>query len=76
MNPSRPRRMAGRFALAAWLAAIAAFGVLRFWTRVSRYDAADAIAWMWLVGGGLVGITAMVALVHALRHTERRPTKH
>lgn len=67
MKPSRPRGAGGRFALAAWLSAIASFGVLRFWMRVSRFDAADAIAWMWLAGGVIVGIAALIALVNALR---------
>lgn len=69
MIRSRPRPMAGRVSLALWLGVIAVFGVIRFAMRANRSGefAPDAIAWMWLAGGVIVGVATIVAVVHALR---------
>lgn len=67
--PDSPLR---RHALALWLGAVAALGLLQFWMRAfdDGVFAPGTVSWLWLGGSVVVAAVALAMLLHALR---RRP---
>lgn len=78
-TPTSPHGLR-RYALGLWLCALGALGIARFFMRAARdvVVPADAVAWIYLLGGALVlafGVRALLVARRQARHGRDRPER-